>query len=760
MIPRFENRKRVLDLFLVCLISGLGPVSGAIAHDHQMAADRSVSGPQETGEAPAANVPQADVRVPNQSASITSEPAGTILPLEEQAAGSEERRGTEEESEAAMGAPEAEEPESARELKDLSIEELMEIEVDTVVSASRYRQKVSEAPSSISIITAGEIQAYGYRTLADILRSVRGFYTSYDRNYHYLGVRGFGRLGDKNTRVLLLIDGHRANDSIYDSAAVGTDFLLDPDLIERVEVTRGPGSSLYGSNAFFGVVNVVIRRGKDLGGAEASVEAGNFGASKARTTYGGGGTQQRDFLASVSGASSEGDRLYFKTFDQTDPFSEPFRSVSGGYADAADYDRSRSGYVRYDRGGVRFSAAYSERTKGVPTGASGSDFNTPGNRTVDTRGYVDVQYGLRTDDAAEYTVRAYLDHYRHEGDFLYYQSGYGLNKDRADGLWFGGEARAMKRLLPTHRVVGGMEYEQRKRQDQWNGDVTVLPTVFLDDHRSSRTWAAYIQDEISISPIFLLYAGIRHDRVSTFGGTTNPRLAAVINPVERGTLKLLYGRAFRAPTVYELYYAQPALSVLSNPDLKPEKIETYELVYEHAFDKGWYAAISRYSYRIRDLITQVYDSSFKLVYRNQEKAEATGTELELRKTWDGGSGGRCSYAYQKAEDPNSGDILANSPRHLAKLAFLYPVKRERVWAGIEEQYTGSRFTQAGRKAPGYAVTNMTLLVRNRKRTLEASASIYNVLAERYEDPVSIDLVPLDTVPQDGRTFRIKVTYAF
>src|SRR5574341_62694 len=106
-----------------------------------------------------------------------------------------------------------------KDLRGLTLEELMEIEVQTVVSASRYRQKVSEAPSSVTIITAEDIRKFGYRTLADILRSVRGFYTTYDRSYHYLGVRGFGRLGDYNTRILLLVDGHRMNDAIYASAA-------------------------------------------------------------------------------------------------------------------------------------------------------------------------------------------------------------------------------------------------------------------------------------------------------------------------------------------------------------------------------------------------------------------------------------------------------------------------------------------------------------------------------------------------------------
>ncbi len=131
-----------------------------------------------------------------------------------------------------------------------SDETLLFQDIPSVFGASKYEQKVSEAPSSISIVTAEDIKKYGYRTLADILRSVRSFYISYDRSYSYAGARGFGRPGDYNSRILVLIDGHRSNDNVYDGALLGTEGVIDVDLIDRVEIIRGPGSSLYGSNAF------------------------------------------------------------------------------------------------------------------------------------------------------------------------------------------------------------------------------------------------------------------------------------------------------------------------------------------------------------------------------------------------------------------------------------------------------------------------------------------------------------------------------
>ena len=134
-------------------------------------------------------------------------------------------------------------PNEKEDFFEMSLEELMEVPL--VVSASKYEQKVSEAPSSVTIVTAEEIRKYGYRTMLDILNSIPGFYKTYDRNYGYIGVRGFGRPGDYNSRIQMLIDGHRVNNNIDDSLGLVNDFYLDVDLIDKIEIIRGPGSSLH-----------------------------------------------------------------------------------------------------------------------------------------------------------------------------------------------------------------------------------------------------------------------------------------------------------------------------------------------------------------------------------------------------------------------------------------------------------------------------------------------------------------------------------
>src|SRR5882724_1529095 len=166
---------------------------------------------------------------------------------------------------------------------DLSLEQLVNIQVDSVFGASKYEQKVTRAPASVNIVTSDDIKKFGYRTLVDVLRSTAGVYVTDRRDYARIGIRGSG---DAETGVLLLVDGHRINDNILNVMNLANGAVVDVDMIERVEIIRGPSSSIYGNSAFFGVINVITKRGRDIDGAEASVEGGSFDTYKGSFTYG------------------------------------------------------------------------------------------------------------------------------------------------------------------------------------------------------------------------------------------------------------------------------------------------------------------------------------------------------------------------------------------------------------------------------------------------------------------------------------------
>src|SRR5271155_75323 len=265
-------------------------------------------------------------------------------------------------------------------LGEASLEELGNIQV---YSASKHMQSANDAPSSVTVVTADEIQKYGYRNLADILRSVPGFYVTFDRDYTFVGVRGFGRLGDWNSRILVLIDGHRINNNVLGQAMLGNEFLVDVDMIERVEIVCGPSSSLYGANAFFAVINVMTRKAKQVKDWELSFQTGSFGTYEGRASY---GHEFRGLGVLLSGTfyDSQGQTLFFPEFNSP--------ANNNGITSDTDYESYKHILTTLTYHGFTLQGLFSTRDKGVPTAYFGAVFNDPNDFNIDSHQYVRLDY--------------------------------------------------------------------------------------------------------------------------------------------------------------------------------------------------------------------------------------------------------------------------------------------------------------------------------------------------------------------------------
>ncbi|MCM3874078.1 MAG: TonB-dependent receptor [Pyrinomonadaceae bacterium] len=636
-----------------------------------------------------------------------------------------------------------------------SLEDLMNIEVASVYSASKYSQKVTEAPSSVSIVTSEQIQRYGYRTLADILKSVRGFYVTNDRNYSYVGVRGFSRPGDYNTRVLLLVDGHRMNDNVYDNAPIGREFPVDVDLIERVEIVRGSSSSLYGTSAFMAVINVITKRGRDVGGVEVSAEGASAGTYNGRFSYGNKLGNDFEMLLSGSYYDSRGKReIYYQEFDTP--------ATNNGIALDLDGEESKTFLANLSFRDFTLHGTYGSRQKAYPTASYGTVFNDPRARTSDRRGYLDLQYTHTFSNQLGLLARASYDSYRYDGAYVYDYSDnstplLAVGVDSSRGSWLSGELQLTK-TVSRHRLTFGTEYRDNLKQNQGNYDLETL-VVSLDDRRKSKNFGLFLQDEFVIRENLTLSAGVRYDHHTTYGGTTNPRVALIYHPAEKTTVKVLYGAAFRAPNNFELFY-ESGDAFNANPTLRPETIKTGELVFEKYLGDHVRVSASGFVYRIKGLISQQINPESDLItFGNVAGARSKGLEFEFDSRFGPGFEGNVSYTLQKTQDEATKETLTNSPRHLGKLNVIAPLFKRRVFAGFELQYTSQRRTLVGLDTPAFVLSNLTLFGPKLAKGLDASFGVYNLFNQKYGDPGGEEHRQ-NAIEQDGRTVRVKLTYHF
>src|SRR5580700_6682461 len=580
--------------------------------------------------------------------------------------------------------------------KDIGEASLEELENIQVYSASKHMQNASEAPASVTVVTSDEIQEFGYRTLADILRGVPGFYVTYDRDYTFVGVRGFGRLGDWNSRVLLLIDGHRINNNVLGQAMLGNEFLVDVDMIERVEIVCGPSSSLYGANAFFAVINVITRTSKQVKDWELSFQTGSFGTNEGRATY---GHQFHSLGVLLSGTfyNSTGQTLFFPQFNNP--------ANNNGITSDTDYESYKHILATLTYHGFTLQGLFSTRDKGVPTAYFGAVFNDPSDYNIDSHQYVSLDYqhpiGKWQLDAGTSYDQARLQGPVPEAPLI---SGEPivLSTYSFRGNWWTGEIKVSRDLFERNHLTFGSEVRDNLRQDQ--GDLLNPPNAFTPEPNNSLITALYVQDEFGITSRLTLNAGVRYDHYSTFGGTTNPRAALIFRAADKTTLKLLYGNAFSAPDVYE---TSPDFGVFYDDNLKlqPEHIQSLEARADQGLGQYFQLSGGVYRNRIADLITLVLipiDQDFQ--YQNAGSAQATGMDVEFSGHTSNGVQGKASFDYVHAYNDGAGHpALDNSPGPMSKLNLIVPLIGQRLSAGVEGQFLGRRLTLLQNSLSSYQV---------------------------------------------------------
>lgn len=622
----------------------------------------------------------------------------------------------------------------------LSLDDLLKIEVE---GASRYAQPLTETPSPVTVFSAEDIRRFGFRDLGEALSSSRGVHVTRDRSYSYLGVRGMGRPGDYNTRIVLLQDGARINDPLYDQAMIGLESPVDLDWIKRLEFVSGPSSASYGGNALFGIANAVLWSGADLAGSRLALEAGSGRLGRLGVMTGGVTETGLDWVTALSIYSHRGGDLYFQEFNQP--------GISDGVARGRDGERYVKGLLKASRDGWRATLNFSTRNKDVPTAYYGTLFNAPGNFVKDQFVHLDLGHSKVLSADLSQQLRFHVGHYVYRGEYPLPAT---LNRDTSRANWWSAEYQLLYTGLRDHRLMFGAEFLRGERLAQKNEDLTPYRVV-LDDSRQTQKIGFYIQDEWRLAPGWLLNGGLRLDRQSEQPVMASPRLALIHQPSEQVTLKLLLGRAYRYPNQYERFYQDGEVSQKSNPDLKPERILTRELSADFMVAPTLKIGLGRYIHTIHDLIDQESDGAVS-VFRNQAPLEARGWETDAEALLAGGWRVRGSISWMKVTQASGEPI--NSPRRLEKLLVDGPLPWAGWTLGLNLQSVSARNSLLAR-APSHVTGNLVIRQRTLAKGGSWSFGIYNLADKRYWDPGGREHIQ-DLLPSDGRQWRLRWELGF
>ena len=660
---------------------------------------------------------------------------------------------------------------------------------EEVTIATRHETQIRKAPSIVTVITDEEIKNLGYRTFAEILRTVPGFEILKKADFGEVVPAVRGLAGADKVRVML--NGHLVNNPLGGGAFSNFDD-FPVESIKRIEIIRGPGSAMYGENAFTAVINIITKDAKDIDGVKVSSGYGSFDTYEENIVF--GKTYGNVNLSGmVHYRQSGGFDGIVESDSQTridNSFGFPAASQAPGRVE--DWRQEYNLNLKADYKGVYFEGLYSNKNRGP---FIGPQYALNDESDVETN-YVfgEVGYKKTFEERLTFKPSVYYDQFDNNTYIESFSEGVTLPLDtNGDGVYdkfntypdgLIGNGRVTQKIVGTeipfdyelfdgNVITLGLEYrlisQTNVRFSSNFHPATYEPLDSLQDFSDTypflkeatrRIWSVYLQDTWDITDTINLTLGARHDQYSDFGGATSPRSGLTWAFMEDASLKLLYGEAFRAPSFLEMFTTnQPAIQ--GNENLAPERIRTYELGLSYKFNKHVSSSVNYFFNDVKDLIVlRTLESAQNTSrYENFGDAHIQGVEMETKVDITKGNYVFMNYTFQSPEDDN-GDDLPFVAKHKGNFGVNVHYWKY-VNTNLSTFVSGRRFREEDDTRddlPAYALLNLSVIGKEFFKTMEVYGTVYNLLDKDNSDPGPTS-IPED-LPRPGRTFFIGLSYQF
>lgn len=642
---------------------------------------------------------------------------------------------------------------------------------DFVSIATGRKQPVAKAPAVASVITAKDIRDMGAKDISEVLETVPGVHVSRRAAGYNPIIVIRGMHSGFNPQVLMLVNGIPLTNLIFGNRGEVWGG-MPVENISRVEVIRGPGSAVYGADAFAGTINIITKSASEIDGIESGLSSGSFGTHRGWLMYGGnlGGW---NLAASMEVLDTDGQDEKVVADAQTTLDAIFGSSVSHAPGGVNVGRESVDFRVDLSKGNWRLRAGYQGR-RNVELGAGASDALDPNGEGKSDRFNFDVVY--KNENVADYwDVEAKLSYFdvSTEVDLVLFPSGSfgGAFPDGVIGQpdvyerHYRFDTSAFYTGFDRHdvRVGAGYHYQDQYRIEERKNFVTILTplgpapvplgslvdvseTAPYNREETRKVTYLFIQDEWKLIRDWSLTAGVRYDHYSDFGDTVNPRFALVWDTTYNLTTKLLYGRAFRAPSFAEQFNINNPIAI-GNDNLDPEIINTYELAFDYAHSGDLRMGLNIFYYEMEDIIR------FTPTAENTGDQTGHGLEWEFEWTVNDQLSLRGNYALQDSEDEDTSSDAPNAPQQQLYLRADYRITH--TWSvNSQLNHVKDRVRAFGDPRPDvddYTTLDLTVRGKELLPGLDVAISVRNLTDEdAFEPSLAPGFIPND-LPLAGRS---------